>query len=72
MDEQKRVEILRRLLDIQHKLRDVVESAEMQGRLADVAGAKGFAFAAYMLRESLLVYSGELGSFVDEVLYGDD
>jgi poly(A) polymerase Pap1 len=72
VNEARRTTILKNLLEMQQKLRDVVESSEMQGRLANDAGAKGFAFAAYMLRESLLVYSGELSHFVEEVLYGDD
>lgn len=65
-------DLLQRLLDIQAKLRVVVETAELHGRMADAAGAKGFAMAAFMLRESLMVYSTELSKFVEEYIYDND
>lgn|GEM_PF-3468819 len=72
MDEDEKADVLQRLLEMQAKLRVVVEIAEVHGRLADNAGAKGFALAAFMLRESLAVYSSELSDFVEHYLYGDE
>jgi hypothetical protein len=56
--------LLRKLLDMQHSLRSVVEAAEMQADLARATGDDGFAFAIHMLRESLMIYSKELSRYV--------
>ena len=64
MDEEERMAVLRRLLEQQHALRSVVEAASLQAELAKEAKADALAFAIFMLRESLKVYSKELSKFV--------
>lgn len=59
-------EMLARLASMQDKLQEVIATAELHGRLADGVDAKGFALAAFMLREALIVYSRELEIFVRE------
>ena len=64
MDDDEKYETLQRMLEMQHALRSVAEAAEMQAELAKATGADGLAFATFMMRESLLVYSKELSKFV--------
>lgn len=64
MDEDERMQILRRMLDQQHALRTVVEAASLQAELAKAANADSLALAIYMLCECLKVYSKELSKFV--------
>jgi hypothetical protein len=64
-------DVLQRMLQMQHGLRTVAEAAEIQGKLAQETGAEGLAFAVYMLRESILVYSKELSKWVTEYI-GED
>lgn len=66
MHDHERTALLRKLLDMQHSLRNVVEAAEMQADLAKSTGDDGFAFAIYMLRESLMIYSRELSKYVSK------
>jgi len=61
-------DVLQRMLQMQHGLRTVAEAAEAQGRLAKETGAEGLAFAVYMLRESILIYSKELSKWVTEYI----
>jgi hypothetical protein len=65
-------ETLRHMLALQHGLRTVAEAAEMQGKLAQETGADGLAFAVYMLRESILIYSKELSRWVTEYIGESD
>lgn len=56
---------------MQHCLRDVTDAMEMQGKLAKAVGADGLATAAYMLKESIAVYSTELRKFVAGYIAGE-
>ena len=53
---------------MQGSLRAVMEAAEMQGRICDAAGESGLAFAVFMVKESIAVYSQQLNVFVTEYL----
>lgn len=64
MTEADRIDILKKLLEHQHALRNVVEAAGAQGALAKEIGYDRFALAAFMLQEALISYSHELGKFV--------
>lgn len=66
VDAAQRAEIVRRLMAMQSSLRNVIDAAEMQGRICDAAGESGLAFAVYMLRESLAAYSKQLSVFVED------
>jgi hypothetical protein len=68
MTPDERYAVLGRMLEMQHSLRNVVEAAELQARLAKETGADGLAFAVHMLRESVLVYSTELSKWVTEYI----
>lgn len=57
---------------MQHSLRTVVEAAEVQAALAKATGDEGFAFAIYMLRESLMIYSKELSKYVSKYVGESD
>lgn len=72
MDEDDRIDVLRRLLEHQHALRSVVEAAGLQGALAREIGRDRFALAAFMLQEALISYSQELGEFVREYIGESD
>lgn len=71
MTPEEKADALTKLLSQQHALRTVVEAANLQAELAEQADAHGFAFAIYMLCESLKVYSSELSRFVVNYL-GDE
>ena len=71
MTADEKAEIVRRLLVMQHSLRNVVDAAERQGEFCDAAGAKGLAFAVYMLRESVAAYSVALNTWVTKFLEDD-
>lgn len=68
MDDDERMEMLRRLLDQQHMIRTVVEAAGLQAELAKAAGHPALAFSIYFLMESLHSYSVELSKFVKEYI----
>lgn len=68
MTDNEKYDVLQRMLQMQHGLRTVAEAAEAQGRLAKETGAEGLAFAVYMLRESILIYSKELSKWVTEYI----
>jgi hypothetical protein len=70
--EDEKMTLLRKLLDMQHSLRTVVEAAEVQAALAKSTGDEGFAFAIYMLRESLMIYSKELSKYVGKYIGESD
>jgi len=72
MTPDERADIVRRLLAMQHSLRSVADAAERQGELCDAAGAKGLAFAVYMLREAVAAYSVALNDWVTKFLADDD
>jgi hypothetical protein len=71
MTPSEKAEALSRLLSHQYALRKVVEAAKSQAELATQQGALGFALSIHMLCESLLVYSEQLGAFVEGYL-GED
>jgi hypothetical protein len=68
MTPDERYAVLARMLEMQHSLRNVVEAAELQARLAKETGADGLAFAVHMLKESVLAYSRELSKWVTEYI----
>lgn len=75
MNADDRAEIVRRLLVMQHGLRDVTDAMEAQGTLAKNIGATGLATASFFLKESITVYSNELRRFVADYIaveYDDD
>lgn len=59
-----RVELARRLMEMQRALADVMDACEMQGHVCKAAGESGLAMAVYMVREAVAVYSTELSKFV--------
>ena len=71
MNADDRAEIVRRLLVMQHGLRDVTEAMDAQATLAKNIGATGLATASYFLRESIQVYSNELRRFVADYIAGE-
>jgi hypothetical protein len=72
MDEDGRMEILRRMLEQQHALRTVVEAASIQAELAKAANADSLALAIFMLMECLQTYSKELSKFVTNYIGEDE
>jgi hypothetical protein len=69
--------VANRLIAMQQTLRTVFEACEAQAALCNEAGAKRLAFSVHMVRESLIVYSKELNTFVlrimgDEALEDED
>ena len=72
MTNDEKYDVLQRMLQMQHGLRTVAEAAEIQGKLAQETGAEGLAFAVYMLRESILVYSKELSKWVTNYIGESD
>ena len=55
---------LRRLVVIQHTIRDILELCQAAAKDCDDAGAKGLAVATYMLGEAFVVFSRELNAYV--------
>lgn len=64
MTPDERRDFANRLIAQQQMLRTVFEACESQAAICDYAGAKRLAFAIHMVRESLIVYSKELNTFV--------
>ena len=60
-----------RLVAMQQTLRSVFEACDAQAAVCDEAGGKRLAFAVHMVRESLIVYSKELNTFVLRVMSDD-
>ena len=72
MTPSEKADIMRRLMVMQDTLRTLMDAADAQGYLCDSAGAKGLAFAIYMMRESLSVYSAELDKWVKHYIAGEE
>lgn len=67
-----RVEMARRLMEMQRSLAAVMDACEMQGQICQAAGESGLALAVYMVREAVAVYSTELSKFVVNYLKDEE
>lgn len=67
-----RVEMARRLMEMQRSLAAVMDACEMQGKVCHAAGESGLALAVYMVREAVAVYSTELAKFVVNYLKDEE
>lgn len=71
MTEGERVELIRRMVEMQGTMRTLIEYVGVVAAECDDIGEKGLAFSIYMIRESLAVYSSQVLKYTRKVLEED-